>query len=70
MRFCCFRADKQGYWQSVTGSLEPQESLMKQQEEVFEETGINPDQYKIQDWNLNHEYEICRIEASVSTKCF
>ncbi len=53
------RADKKGYWQSVTGSLEPQESPYEAaQREVFEETGINPDQYKIQDWNLNHEYEI------------
>jgi dATP pyrophosphohydrolase len=53
------RADKRGYWQSVTGSLEPQESPYEAaKREVFEETGINTDQNKIQDWNLNHEYEI------------
>ena len=53
------RADKRGYWQSVTGSLEPQESPYEAaKREVFEETGINTDQNKIQDWNLNQEYEI------------
>ena len=53
------RADKKGYWQSVTGSLEPEESPYETaRREVFEETGINPDQYDIQDWKLNHEYEI------------
>ena len=53
------RADKRGYWQSVTGSLEPQESPYEAaKREVFEETGINTDHNKIQDWNLNHEYEI------------
>ena len=53
------RADKRGYWQSVTGSLEPQESPYEAaKREVFEETGINTDHNKIQDWNLSHEYEI------------
>ena len=53
------RADKRGYWQSVTGSLEPQEPPYEAaKREVFEETGLNTDHNKIQDWNLNHEYEI------------
>ena len=53
------RADKAGYWQSVTGSLEdnetPKEAAIR---EVFEETGINANQYALEDWQLSHVYEI------------
>ena len=53
------RADKTAFWQSVTGSLEenetPRETAAR---EVFEETGINTNQYTLEDWHLSHVYEI------------
>ena len=53
------RADKKGFWQSVTGSLEdnetPKDAAIR---EVFEETGIDTSQYQLEDWNLSHIYEI------------
>ena len=53
------RADKKGFWQSVTGSLEenetPRDAAIR---EVFEETGINTSQYHLEDWKLSHIYEI------------
>jgi dATP pyrophosphohydrolase len=53
------RADKKAFWQSVTGSLEdnetPKDAAIR---EVFEETGIDTSQYQLEDWNLSHIYEI------------
>ena len=53
------RADKAGYWQSVTGSLEqgetPEQAAIR---EVFEETGIDAAQYDLQDWHASNVYEI------------
>ncbi|MEY4454298.1 MAG: Dihydroneopterin triphosphate pyrophosphatase [Pseudomonadota bacterium] len=53
------RADKKGFWQSVTGSLEenetPRDAAIR---EVFEETGIDATQYHVEDWELSHVYEI------------
>lgn len=53
------RADKKGFWQSVTGSLEenetPKDAAIR---EVFEETGINASHYHLEDWKLSHIYEI------------
>jgi dATP pyrophosphohydrolase len=56
------RADKPGYWQSVTGSLDaPDEPLAATAaRELFEETGIVADGERIvlRDWQLSNIYEI------------
>lgn len=53
------RADHPGYWQSVTGSQDPGESLRDTAErEVREETGLDASQYALADWNLSNVYEI------------
>lgn len=53
------RADKKGFWQSVTGSLEhgetPRQAAIR---EVFEETGLDATQYDLQDWHASNVYEI------------
>ena len=53
------RADKAGFWQSVTGSLEagetPRQTAIR---EVLEETGLNAEQYELQDWQVANTYEI------------
>jgi dATP pyrophosphohydrolase len=53
------RADKAGYWQSVTGSVEgietPYQAAIR---EVFEETGLNALDYDFQDWRDSNVYEI------------
>ncbi len=53
------RADKAGFWQSVTGSLEagetPQQAAIR---EVLEETGLDATQYDLQDWQASNTYEI------------
>lgn len=58
------RADKEGFWQSVTGSLEvlPDGSLESLEDgavrEVQEETGLNAREYKLEDWGFSNVYEI------------
>ena len=56
------RADKAGFWQSVTGSLDsPHEPLLiTATRELFEETGIVADGANIalRDWRLSNIYEI------------
>lgn len=53
------RADFPGYWQSVTGSLESNESCAAAaQREVFEETGIDTRAFDLDDWRLHIDYEI------------
>ncbi len=53
------RADKAGFWQSVTGSLEPGETpLQAAIREVHEETGLDTTQYDLQDWQVSNVYEI------------
>lgn len=53
------RADKAGFWQSVTGSVEgdetPKQAAIR---EVLEETGLDTNQYELQDWHTSNIYEI------------
>ena len=53
------RADKAGFWQSVTGSIEagetPRQAAIR---EVLEETGLDATQYDLQDWQASNTYEI------------
>lgn len=53
------RADKPGYWQSVTGSIElgetPEQAAIR---EVKEETGLDALDYDFQDWHASNVYEI------------
>lgn len=53
------RADHPGWWQSVTGSLEPGESPQQTAiREILEETGIDARQHLLQDWGYRNQYEI------------
>ena len=53
------RADKADYWQSVTGSLEAEETPLNAAiREVREETGLDATQYNFQDWEMSNIYEI------------
>jgi dATP pyrophosphohydrolase len=53
------RADHPGYWQSVTGSQDPDETLWQTAvREVAEETGLVADHYALTDWHTQTRYEI------------
>ena len=53
------RADRPGFWQSVTGSQHAGESLSETaQREVFEETGLDAGRYGLVDWHKQNQYEI------------
>ena len=53
------RADRPGFWQSVTGSQDPGEALARTAaREVMEETGIDAAHFRLTDWNLRNVYEI------------
>ncbi|MFT5643779.1 MAG: dATP pyrophosphohydrolase [Janthinobacterium sp.] len=59
------RADKPGFWQSVTGSIDTPDEILyaTAARELFEETGIvagleHPDALPLLDWGLSNNYEI------------
>ena len=54
------RADAPGYWQSVTGSQEPGETLVATAiRELHEETGIDAAEYGgVKDWHTTNVYDI------------
>lgn len=53
------RADRPGFWQSVTGSQDDGESLAATaRRELAEETGIQPGEGELVDWQLQNRYEI------------
>ena len=56
------RADRPGYWQSVTGSQDPGEALAETAaREVREETGIVARPGDLVDWQVANQYEIYPI---------
>lgn len=59
------RADRPGFWQSVTGSQEEGETLgQTAAREVAEETGLDAAHYDLADWNLSNVYEIYPVWRS------
>ena len=53
------RTDHPDYWQSVTGSQNPGETLHQTAlREVSEETGLNAADYSLSDWQVENQYEI------------
>jgi dihydroneopterin triphosphate diphosphatase len=55
------RADRPGFWQSVTGSLHEGESCRETAvREVGEETGIDAARYPLADWRVQNRFEIFR----------
>ncbi len=54
------RADKPGFWQSVTGSKDSLDEALTitAQREVMEETGIDTLAHTLTDWQLANVYEI------------
>jgi len=57
------RADKPGFWQSVTGSKDSieEEFSTTAVREVQEETGIDASQFSLHDWQISNIYEIYPI---------
>ena len=59
------RADRPGFWQSVTGSMHEGECLRETAlREVGEETGIDAGAYPLLDWRVQNRFEIFRRWSS------
>jgi dATP pyrophosphohydrolase len=55
------RADRPGFWQSVTGSQDQGEALRETAvRELREETGLDAARYELTDWRRQNRYEIYR----------
>ena len=54
------RADRPGFWQSVTGSIETEDATLRDTaiREVMEETGLHAHQFALTDWHFSQTYEI------------
>ncbi|MEO7728731.1 MAG: dihydroneopterin triphosphate diphosphatase [Burkholderiales bacterium] len=53
------RADRPGFWQSVTGSQDAGETLPQTaRREVLEETGLDAGDFALVDWSKRNKYEI------------
>ena len=54
------RADRPGFWQSVTGSLDEESEALRDTavREVKEETGLDAARYELVDWKRENRYEI------------
>ena len=54
------RADRPGFWQSVTGSQDEEGEALRDTavREVLEETGLDASGYELADWNRQNVYEI------------
>lgn len=54
------RADRAGFWQSVTGSVEAEDAnlMATAMREVKEETGLDAAHYVLTDWQASNVYEI------------
>lgn len=53
------RADKPGFWQSVTGSQEAGETLEQTAaRELKEETGLDAARYRLDNWHMSNRFEI------------
>jgi dATP pyrophosphohydrolase len=53
------RADRPGFWQSVTGSQDAGETMTETaRREIFEETGLDAAGFALSDWQKTNQYEI------------
>jgi dATP pyrophosphohydrolase len=64
------RADHPGFWQSVTGSRDGEESLTDTAiREVHEETGLDARRYLLSDWKSQNVYAILPVSRTTPNMC-